>query len=70
MKESLTINFSITPRTITARSGVYKASASHNISRMDVVQNLVQKIFGFVPANLRLEQSDRGTWTFTWEEAA
>lgn len=66
MKESLTLTFSESMGTWTARSCGYKASSTQ--SRHFAAQRLIEKIYDYIPADLKLDQTDRGTWIATWTE--
>jgi hypothetical protein len=64
MRESLTIKFAETRTTITARSGGYKATSSQGY--VDAALRLIRKIYGYAPIDLKLDQTDRGTWVASW----
>ena len=50
----------------TARSCGYKASASYDSSRFYLVQRLIEKIYDYTPVDLKLDQTERGTWVASW----
>jgi len=62
--ESLIITFSESMGTWTARSCGWKASSTN--SRTIAAKHLIEKIYDYIPVDMKLDLTDRGTWVASW----